>query len=61
MGKSQCSFKVPPLSNADDTYSFSDQDKATSLNDYFCSISTIETLTLSFQSLKTEPRSHYHI
>ncbi|MEW8546228.1 MAG: endonuclease/exonuclease/phosphatase family protein, partial [Candidatus Thiodiazotropha sp.] len=32
MGKSQCSFKVPPLLNADDTYSFSDQDKATTLN-----------------------------
>ena len=46
MGKSQCSFKVPPLSNADDTYSFSDQDKATTLNDYFCSISTIDDLNI---------------
>ena len=46
MGKSQCSFKVPPLSNADDIYSFSDQDKATTLNDYFCSISTIDDLNI---------------
>ena len=46
MGKSQCSFKVPPLSNADDSYSFSDQDKATTLNDYFCSISTIDDLNI---------------
>ena len=46
MGKSQCSFKVPPLSNADDSYSFSDQDKATTLNDYFCSISMIDDLNI---------------
>ena len=46
MGKSQCSFKVPPLSNADDIYSFSDQDKAKTLNDYFCSISTIDDLNI---------------
>ena len=46
MGKSQCSFKVPPLSNADDSYSFSDQDKATTLNDYFCSLSTIDDLNI---------------
>ena len=50
MGKSQCSFKVPPLSNAYDTYSFSDQDKATTLNDYFCSISTIDDLKIDIQN-----------
>ena len=34
--KSQCSIKLPPLSNAADTYSFSNKDKAATLNDYFC-------------------------
>ena len=46
MGESKRSFKVPPLSNADDTYTFSEQDKATILNDYFCSISTIADLNI---------------
>ena len=46
IGKSQCSFELPPLSNADDTYSFSDQDKATTLNYYFCSISPIDDLNI---------------
>ena len=42
MGKNQSSYKIPPLCNADNTYSFSDHEKATTLNDYFCSISTID-------------------
>ena len=52
MGKSQCSFKVPPLSYADDTYSFSDQDNATTLNDYFRSISTIDDLNIELPAFE---------
>ena len=52
MEQSQYSFKVPPLSNADDAYTFSDQDKATTLNDCFCSISTIDDLNIELPVFK---------
>ena len=38
---SKCDF-IPPLLNDNDTYSFTDIEKANSLNSYFSSISNID-------------------
>ena len=59
MGESQCSVKVQTLNSADDTYSFSDKDKATTFNDYFCLISTINDLHIELPDF--EPISNYHV
>ena len=42
MGKQSQINRIPPLCKSDESYAFSDEEKVNLLNDYFCSISTID-------------------
>ena len=42
MGKQTITNSIPPLYTSNNNYVFSDEEKANILNDYFCSISTID-------------------
>ena len=42
MGKQAITNSIPPLYTTNNNYVFSDEEKANILNDYFCSISTID-------------------
>jgi len=48
---------IPPLHNPDNSYSFTDLEKADSLNDYFVSISSVDDLNVILPTFNLKTRS----
>ena len=64
MDKNTKSFTIPPLNISGDNFAYTDLEKANALNDYFCSISTIDDTNIrlpAFQKRTNSTLSHITI
>lgn len=57
MGKKGTSVIIPPLEKQDNTYAFTDEDKANELNDFFSSVSTINDTNIELPYFDKRSRS----
>ena len=57
MGKQAITNSIPPLYTSNNNYVFSDEEKANILNDFFCSISTIDDSGTSLPILNERTNS----
>ena len=57
MGKQSQTNTIPPLCKSNDSYAFSDEEKVNLLNDYFCSISTIDDSNVELPAFRNRTDS----